>query len=54
MEEQELSAPETALPVTTASNISQLGASYLNNHANQTTLGNDVSMCSSDPFVCFN
>ena len=29
MEEWELSAPETALPVTTASDESQLGVSYL-------------------------
>ena len=30
--EQELSVPETILPVHPATNESQLGASYLNNH----------------------
>ena len=50
MEEQELPAPETALPATTANNESQLGISYLNNCANQTSPGNNISVCSSDPF----
>ena len=51
MEELESSAPETALPVTTASSESQLGASYLNTCTHQTTLGNNISTCSSDPFA---
>ena len=46
-----MSAPETAMPVTTASNESQSGTSYLNNCANQTTPCNNISMCSSDPFA---
>ena len=47
MEEQELSA----LPVMTASNESQLGASYLNNCAHHTTPNNNISVCSSDHFA---
>ena len=50
VEEWELSVPETALPATTASNESQLGASFLNNCAHQTTPNNNISMCSSDSF----
>ena len=50
-EEWELSVPETALPVTTASNESQLVASYINNYAHQTTPGNNISMCSLDSFA---
>ena len=48
VEEQELSVPETALPVTTASNESQLGASCLNNCTHQTTPGINISVCISD------
>ena len=50
-EELELSVPETALPVTTASNEGHFGASYLNNCAHQTTPNNNISMCSSDSFA---
>ena len=44
---QELSVPETILPVTTANKESQLGASYLNNHTLQGIPNNNVSniMC---------
>ena len=51
MVEQELSVPETVLPVTTANNESQLGASYLNNCFHQVVPNNNVSMCSLDSFA---
>ena len=51
MVEQELSVPETVLPVTTANNESQLGASYLINHIHQVIPNNNVFMCSSNSFV---
>ena len=51
MVEQELSVPETILPVTTANNKSQLGTSYLNNHVHQVIPSNNISVCSSDSFA---
>ena len=50
VEEQELSVPETALPVMTASNESQLGASYINSCTHHTSPSNNV-VCSSDSFA---
>ena len=49
--QQELSVPETILPVTSANNESQLGGSYLHNHLNQAISSNNVSVCSSDSFA---
>ena len=40
MEELELPVPATAMAVMTASNESQLGASYLHNHTHQATQDN--------------
>ena len=51
VEEWKLLAAETALPATTASNESQLGASYLNNHAHHTSPSNKISVCSSVSFA---
>ena len=51
MEEWQLSVPETAMPVTRASNQSQLGASYLNNWAQQVTSYSNIFMCSSNSFA---
>ena len=45
---QEMSVPETVLPVVTTNNESQLGGSYLNSHVNQVIPNNNISMCSSD------
>ena len=51
MVEQELSLPETILPVDPATNESQLGASYLNNHTYKVIPNTNVSMCSSDSYA---
>ena len=50
MVEQELSVPDTVLPVTTINNESQQNASYLNNWVHQVIPNNNVSVCSSDSF----
>ena len=44
MVEQDLSVPETVLPVHPATNESQLDASYLNNHIHQVVPNTNVSM----------
>ena len=49
--EHELSVPETILPVQSATNESQLGASYLNNHIHQIVQNSSISMCSSDSYA---
>ena len=51
MVEQELSVPETILPVHLAPNESQLGASYLNNCIHQVVPHTNVSLCSSDSYA---
>ena len=51
MVEQELSVPETILQVHPATNESQLGASYLNNHIHQVIPNTNVSVCSSDSYA---
>ena len=51
MIEQELSVPETVLPVHLATNEGQLGASYLNNCIHQVIPNTNVSMCSSDSYT---
>ena len=51
MIEQELSVPETILPVTIANNESQLGALYINNGIHQVIPNNNVSLCSSDSWA---
>ena len=49
--EQELSVPETILPVHPATNESQLGTSYLNNGVHHIIQNTDVSVCSSDLYA---
>ena len=51
MVEQALPVSETILPVTTAINESQLGASYLNNHVHQVIPNTNLSVCSSDSYA---
>ena len=51
MVEQELSVPETILPVHPATNASQLGASYLNNCIHWVIPNTNVFMCSSDLYA---
>ena len=51
MVEQELSVPETILPVHSATNESQLVAPYLNDCTHQVIPNTNVSMCSSDSYA---
>ena len=48
---KELSGPETILPVHSANNESQSGASYLNNCIHQVIPNTNVSMCSLDSYA---